>query len=114
MKKILSFAAILLILASAFTCGNNNDSEQCEQCITEMGTMILNPEPQFCDKYEYFIAIPSVNTIPFRVYLPDNLPDEFKSHNLPVQVTYTLTDKVERCGFSGNIQIINLIKIVKL
>ncbi|MDR3350556.1 MAG: hypothetical protein LBN98_02760 [Prevotellaceae bacterium] len=113
MKKILKFA-IILLFAGSFSCGNNNDSEQCEQCITETGTMMLNPEPHLCDEYEYFIAIPSTNTIPFKVYLPNNLPDEFKSHNLSVQVTYRLTDEIQQCGFSGKTQVINVIKIVKL
>jgi hypothetical protein len=114
MKTTLTFAAILLLLASAFTCGNEEEKEQCEQCITETGTMMLNPEPHLCGEYEYFIAIPSPNSVPFKVYLPDNLPNEFKSDNLSVQVTYLLTDEIQHCGFSGRTPVINVIKIVKL
>jgi hypothetical protein len=106
MKRIIfKTTAIVLVLAGVIAC-KKEKGEDDSNYITATGTVMLIPPPHAC--VDYSICIASKN------YIPDHLPDEFKSHNLPVQVTYILTDKVEGCGFSGNMQIINLIKIVKL
>jgi hypothetical protein len=52
--------------------------------------------------------------IDWQIYKPDNLPEAFKQDDLPVKITFTITDKEHNCGFSGYRPIINIIKIKKL
>ncbi len=44
---------------------------------------------------------------------PENLPENFKRHNLKVFVNYTVTDKTLSCGFSGDLRIIIINRIKK-
>ena len=45
-------------------------------------------------------------------YVPMNLSDEFKVHNLRVKIVYQMTDEERNCF--GYFQVINLLKIEKL
>jgi hypothetical protein len=107
MKKIVKLTAILLILAGGFSCKEKDTNDN---FITETGMITEIPDPSSCGNYLFFVE---KNESMFW-YVPDNLPDEFKIRDLPVVVSYVLTDERRNCGFAGNPLVINIKKIVKL
>jgi ssDNA-binding Zn-finger/Zn-ribbon topoisomerase 1 len=82
-----------------------------------------------CDKYEtkatikysppfdgcgdYMIKVETDQTYT-KYYKPDNLPDEFKIDNLPIEVTFSITEEKYDCKINGIHSIIHIKKIRKL
>jgi hypothetical protein len=90
MKKILSFAAILLIMASAFTCGKENEKiKWVEAVILDLG----DPSVDGCG---WAIEINNI------INIPEYLDEEYKQNELKVMIVYENTSQIYQCpGFSG-------------
>ena len=108
MKKIVSFAAILFVLTSAFTCGK--EKEEDPTIYVEIGVIKYMPPPDNCN--DYMIIFEKDDQIKYNK--PDNLSDDYKIDGLQIKVTYRKTEEKHNCGFGGYVPIINIIKIENL
>ncbi|MDR0668051.1 MAG: hypothetical protein LBF90_05475 [Prevotellaceae bacterium] len=107
MKTVTLIFFFFLLLAS---CKKSNP-EPDDNLITDIGMIIINPDYPVGTCGEHLFSVEKNEKTVF--YVPDSLPDEFKTHNLPVVVTYELTDEQRMCGFSGKLFIITIKKMVK-
>jgi hypothetical protein len=106
MKKTLSFAAILLILTSAFTCGKEDEKiKWVEAVILDLG----DPSVDGCGW-----AVKINNTI----NIPEYLDEQYKQNELKAMIVYEETTQIYQCpGFSDvkyNKIIITQIKKIEL
>lgn len=44
-------------------------------------------------------------------HFAENLPEEFQQNNLVVTMTYSPTNNIKNCGFSGGLEIIEILNI---
>lgn len=102
MKKIVSFAAILFVLTSAFTCGKEKEkTEWVEAIILDLG----NPSVDGCG---WAIEINNV------INIPEYLEEEYKQNELKVMIVYESTSQIYQCpGFSDRKYDIIIIKQIK-
>lgn len=109
MKKIfLKLMLVTALAAGIITTGGC--SKDASDTVAQTGIVKYMPPPDNCN--DYMIVIEKEESLDY--YKPDNLPNEFKTDELPVKLTFRKTEKIHNCGFAGNVPVINIINIHKL